>query len=64
MEIFCFIEKSNHKNKYYIVITFLIVIGMLEYYFLPFRLPWGFDIAICMITFFTMRKIIGQKKKG
>jgi len=60
--IFYFIEKWNHKNKYYIAIILSIMIGMLDYYFLPFRLPWGFDIAICMIAFFTIGKIISQRE--
>lgn len=60
--IFYFVEKNKNKNKYYITILFSIVIGMLDYYFLPFRMPWGFDIAICMLAFFALGKIISNRK--
>lgn len=60
--IFYFVEKSTNRNKYYITILLSIVIGMLDYYILPFRMPWGFDIAICMLAFFALGKIIGNRK--
>lgn len=61
--IYYFIEKSKNKNKYYIAMLISIILGLLDYYFLPIRLPWGLDIAIVMVLFFTIgRLIINQSK--
>ena len=56
--IFYFIEKNKNKYKYYIAIILSIIFGAIDSYLLPIRFPWGFDIAICMIAFFAIGKII------
>lgn len=61
--IFYFIEKIKYTHKYYIAIIVSIIIGALDYYLLPIRLPWGCDIAITMIAFFSLGKIIISKKQ-
>lgn len=61
--IYYFIEKNKNKNKYIFTIIVGAIIGGLDYYFLPIRLPWGIDIAIVMLVFFSIGRILINKFK-
>lgn len=56
--IYYFIEKLKTKKKYLIAMVGSLIIGALDYYFLPVRLPWGIDIALVMIFFFTIGRLL------
>lgn len=56
--IFYFIEKIKCNKKYYITMLVAAILGGLDYYLSPIILPWGIDIAIVMLVFFSMGKII------
>ena len=60
--IFYFVEKSKNKHKYIISAVVFGIIGALDYYFMPIRLPWGFDVALNMIPFLALGKIIKEEK--
>ncbi len=65
--VYYFIEKLKTKKKYLIAMIGSLIIGALDYYFLPIRLPWGLDIGFVMIFFFTIGKLLmnydDQKEK-
>lgn len=58
--IYYFIEKSKNKYKYLLAILISLLVGALDYYFLPIRLPWGLDIAFVMVFFFSIGKLLSK----
>lgn len=62
--IYYFIENIKNKNKHYFAMAFSLIIGALDYYFLPIRLPWGMDIAFVMIFFFAIARIFPTEIKN
>ena len=57
--IYYFIERLiRTSKKHYIAMIASLIIGFLDYQFLPIRLPWGADVAFVMIFFFALGKAL------
>jgi acyltransferase len=62
--IFFFINKIKHKSGIFLALFFFSLVGYIDSLIMPFRLPWGIDIAFTAVVFYGIGYLLKTNKNS